>query len=156
MAAEALRAAAAAAVPVQRPQDLVGLWLVALAWPGDGRWGACGPAAPSEHVHTLLAALRAHVTALRVASAAALPGACQLAESAHHVAPSILWSSTSRCKCCFGCLHVPSVGGGSVLGMGGRVAGAWKVKAKIRRINMGYGAFHSRRVLSVHTGRPSS
>lgn len=79
MAAEALRAAAASAASLQRPQDLVGLWLTALVWLADARWSECGTAAPSNHVLALLSTLRAHVTALRVASAAALPGTKTLA-----------------------------------------------------------------------------
>lgn len=74
MAAEALRAAATAPVPLQRPQDLVGLWLTALVWLADARWSECGTAAPSNHVLALLSSLRAHVTALRIASAAAISG----------------------------------------------------------------------------------
>ncbi len=66
--AEALRVAAAAEVPLRRPQQLVAVWLAALTWPADTRWRACGANAPSDAVFALLSSLSAHVTALRVAA----------------------------------------------------------------------------------------
>ena len=66
--AEALRVAAAAEVPLRRPQQLVAVWLAALTWPADARWRACGVAAPSDAIFALLSSLSVHVTALRVAA----------------------------------------------------------------------------------------
>ena len=60
--------AAAAEVPLRRPQQLVAVWLAALTWPADARWRACGANAPSDALFALLSSLSAHVTALRVAA----------------------------------------------------------------------------------------
>lgn len=80
--------AAAAVQPLQRPQDLVALWLVALPWPADSRWK---PSSRSEiysgHLLSLLAVLRSHVATLRAAGSAGAAGAVLLSFEPYTLRP---------------------------------------------------------------------